>query len=93
MKNQIVSVERYARPTVYGIILIFTATYSSGKSRRWILRDNPYGYWHGSWHCNTISIPLDQLHQLPNTVVSFLWRRSSLGSLYRDGDVFITKWG
>lgn len=97
MKNQIVSVTRYLRATPYGWVLVFTAFYSNGRTRKWWLRNNPSKLWSESLDLNCSLVTDFQRSFLPATVLRFIDRAESDGfdiiSLFRSSSVSsVVKW-
>lgn len=95
MKNQIVSITRYLRPTVYGWVLTFTVYYTSGHSRRWWLRNNVAKLWSEDFNINSDSVSLYQCKHLPASVVRFIvsCADDDMVSFYRYSDYAVTTWG
>lgn len=72
MTNQIESVSRFVRPSVYGAIIVYSVTYFSGHIRRWDLSKKCRDSFSYSIPWYTSDIITDHLSFLPDTVSSFI---------------------
>lgn len=97
MKSQIVSVSRYLRATPYGFVLVFTAFYNSGSTRKFWLRNNSSNLWSESLELNCSLVTDLQRAFLPATVLRFIDRSENEGfdtvTLFRPSSATsVVKW-